>query len=217
MRNTTAIAPRILAHVWLKFLVTPAFVTVFFIAYFTVLRHPFSIPTTIPSTIVDRWIGFHPLALIPYISLWVYVSLPSLLIINLRELIGFAFGNAFLAGSGLLIFILWPTTTPPSGIDWSLHPSIQFLKNMDASGNACPSLHAAFAIFACLWFTRMLSRLNAGHLVHALNFAWAAAILYSTVATRQHVAIDALAGALLGWFAARLNFRFCAEPPPCSG
>lgn len=208
---------RFLSHFWLKALVTPAFMTVFFVAYFAILRNPPSPPTVIPFTAPDRWIGFHPLALIPYATLWFYVILPSALMIQFRELIGYTIGAAVLSGIGLGIFLTWPTTTPPSGIDWTAHPSIQFLKSMDASGNACPSLHAAFAVFTAVWLARMLRRIGAGRPAFIANALWAAVIVYSTVATRQHVALDALSGSVLGWAAARINLRLCAEPPPCSG
>jgi len=217
MAETRTLRTRFLSHFWLKALVTPAFMTVFFIAYFAILRHPSGPPTVVPRTAPDRWIGFHPLALIPYASLWFYVLLPSALMIRFRELLGYTLGAAALSAAGLGIFYVWPTVTSPSGIDWTAHPSIRFLKDMDASGNACPSLHAAFAVFTAFWLARLLRRLDAGGLVRALNFVWAAAILYSTIATRQHVAIDALAGSLFGWIAAGLNLKLCAEPPPCSG
>lgn len=217
MTEAPSLRTRIVSHFWLKALVTPAFMTVFFIAYFAILRNPPSPPAVIPFTAPDRWIGFHPLALIPYATLWFYVILPTALMTHFRELIGYTVGAAALSVAGLGIFYLWPTTIPPAGIDWAAHPSILFLKSMDASGNACPSLHAAFAVFTAVWLARMLRRVNAGRPALAANIAWAAVIVYSTVATRQHVAIDALAGSVLGWVAARINLRLCAEPPPCSG
>lgn len=211
------IRTRILSHFWLKSLVTPAFMTVFFVAYFAILRNPSRPPVVIPFTPPDRWIGFHPLALIPYATLWFYVILPSALMTRFRELLGYTLGAAVLSATGLAIFLVWPTTTPPSGIDWTAHPSIRFLKNMDASGNACPSLHAAFAVFTALWLARLLRRMGAGRPAFVVNAVWAAVIVYSTVATRQHVVIDALAGSLLGWISGRVHLRLCPEPPPCSG
>ncbi len=80
-----------------------------------------------------------------------------------------------------------------------------FLKNVDASGNACPSLHVAFAVFAAGWLDRVLRRLHASQPALALNILWAVAIAYSTLATHQHVALDVLAGALLGWIFVRIN------------
>lgn len=201
---------------WLKALGTPLFMSAFFIAYFTVLDNPASIPVVVPLTAVDHWIGFQPAALVPYASLWVYVMLPSALMIRYRELVGHTLGAAVLSITGLALFMLWPTSTPPADIDWTAHPQMLFLKSIDASGNACPSLHVAFALFAMCWLSRLLRRLGAGALAHAANVSWAALIIYSTLATRQHVALDALAGGLLGGFVAFINLRLCPEPfePP---
>lgn len=217
MDNSRSLRSRMSAHVWLKAVATPFLMVAFFVAYFVILRNPLYTPAVIPATALDGWIGFHPLALIPYATLWVYVCLPSLVMSDLRELCGHALGNVVLAVTGLLIFIFWPTTTAPASIDWSIHPSIAFLKNIDATGNACPSLHAAFAVFAGFWGARLLRRLHSGRLARLINVIWCLAIVYSTVATRQHVAVDALAGAALGTLVALLNFRFCPEPSPCSG
>lgn len=212
MPAALTIPARIVTYFWLKALVTPAFMAVFFIGYFEVLRNPRSTPFEIPLTTLDHWVAFQPLAILPYASLWIYVILPTALMVKFRELLGYTLGAAALSLAGLAIFYFWPTTTPPADIDWSAHPSIRFLKDMDASGNACPSLHVAFAIFTAAWLARMLRRLHANWLAHAVNVLWAAAILYSTLATRQHVALDMAAGTALGGLAAWLNLRLCPEP-----
>jgi membrane-associated phospholipid phosphatase len=217
MSATPSLFTRISSHVWLKAVVTPLFMTGFFIAYFAILRSPSSPPVEMPLTAPDHWIAFQPFALIPYASLWLYVILPSALMIRFRELLGHALGAAGLSVAGLVIFRIWPTTTPPANIDWSAHPQMQFLKSMDASGNACPSLHVAFAVFAALWLARMLTRMRAGSLAHFLNVLWAVLIVYSTLATRQHVALDALAGALLGAVIAFINLKLCPECPESPG
>ena len=184
----------------------------FFIGYFAVLRNPRSTPFEIPLTALDRWIAFQPLALLPYASLWIYVILPTALMVKFRELVGYTLGAAALSLTGLAVFYFWPTITPPADIDWSAHPSMRFLKDIDASGNACPSLHVAFAVFTAAWLARMLRRIRARPIAHAFNVLWAAAILYSTLATRQHVALDLLAGSALGGFIAWLNLRLCPDP-----
>lgn len=212
MSATPSLFTRISSHVWLKALVTPLFMVGFFIAYFAILRNPITPPTVIPFTALDHWIGFQPLALIPYASLWFYIILPTALMIRFRELLDYTAGAAALSAIGLGIFYFWPTITPAADIDWVAHPSIQFLKSMDASGNACPSLHAAFAVFTIIWFARMLSRVNAPKVAHAVNVLWGVSILYSTLATRQHVAIDMVAGSLLGGLTGFLNVFLSPEP-----
>jgi membrane-associated phospholipid phosphatase len=188
-----------LALFWpLKMFGTTLGMTLFFMAYFWVLRHPLVSPVVMPLTSLDRWIGFCPAALPLYVSLWVYVSLAPALLNTRREL--FFVGVAALAMSvtGLAIFLLWPTTVPPAAIDWTHHSAFAFLKTVDASGNACPSLHVAFALFAAVWIARVLHQTGAGLLPRVLNWLWCLGIFYSTVATGQHVVFDVLAGAALG-------------------
>jgi membrane-associated phospholipid phosphatase len=59
-------------------------------------------------------------------------------------------------------------------------------------------MHAAFAVFTAIGFERILRQMGAGRLVRALNWLWCLGILYSTIAVRQHVSLDILAGAVLG-------------------
>jgi membrane-associated phospholipid phosphatase len=65
----------------------------------------------------------------------------------------------------------------------------------------------AFAVFTAAWFQRLLRQMGAGRVVHALNWLWCMGILYSTIATRQHVSLDVLAGAALGATVAVVHMR----------
>ncbi len=196
--------------------------TVFFVVYFQVLRHPLWPVTVMPLTAVDRWIGFQPAALPLYLSLWIYVTLVPALLTDRRELVSCGLAWVALSAVGLGIFLLWPTIVPRPAVDWQLHPSLAFLKSVDASGNACPSLHVAFAVFSAVWLGRLLRRLGAGRAARAPNWLWCLGILYATVATLQHVALDVLGGAALGAAVAaghRCWLRRAPVPQPasCSG
>lgn len=180
----------------------------FFVVYFQVLNHPVYPVTLVPLTAVDRLVGFWPAALPLYLSLWVYVSLAPSLLIDRRELVSYGLAAVVLSVIGLGIFLLWPTAVPPPDVDWSQHPRFAFLKAVDASGNACPSLHVAFAVFTAFWLARLLRQLGAGPFARGLNWLWCAGILYSTVATRQHVSLDVLAGAALGAAVAVVHLRW---------
>ena len=180
----------------------------FFSVYFWVLRHPLAPVTIMPLTAVDRWIGFQPAALPVYLSLWVYVSLAPALLINRRELVSLGFAWVALSVIGLGIFLRWPTAVLQAEVDWSQHPHFAFLKSVDTAGNACPSLHVAFAVFSAVWLGRSLRALGAGRGLRALNWLWCLGILYSTVATGQHVALDVLAGTALGALVAAANLRW---------
>ena len=182
--------------------------TVFFVAYFWVLNHPQSPVTPMPLTVVDRLIEFRPGALPLYLSLWFYVSLAPALLVNRRELVSYGVAAVGLSVVGLGIFFIWPTAVPVPNVDWSEHPGFAFLKSADAAGNACPSLHVAFAVFTAVWFARLLRQMGSGRLLHRLNWLWCLGIMYSTVATRQHVSLDVVAGAILGLSAAIIHLRW---------
>lgn len=183
------------------------FISLFFGAYFYLLKVP-SYPTTVmPITLLDRLIGFQPLALPMYISLWVYVSLPPALLATRSELYGYGMSMAVTCLAGLIVFYFWPTTVPAANIDWAQYPGVDFLKSLDASGNACPSLHVTAAVFSGIWLHHLLRRFGAPRWILIFNGAWCIGIVYSTLATRQHVAVDVLAGLVLGVLAAYLSLR----------
>ena len=190
-----------------KMTATTLGISSFFVAYFWVLHHPRFPLTVMPLTALDRWVDFRPEALPVYLSLWLYVSLAPALLKSLRELASFGLAALALSAIGLGIFTLWPTATPSFDIDWSQHPSIQFLKTVDVASNACPSLHVAFAVFTALWLERLLLEMHSGMALRVLNALWCLGILYSTLATRQHVVIDVVAGAALGGIVAAVHLR----------
>jgi len=186
---------------------TTLFISVFFVAYFYLLKHPAYPATVMPFTVVDSLISFQPLAMPIYLSLWVYVSLPPALLATRRELYGYVVAIAGTCLVGLFIFYFWPTVVPPVNIDWTQHPNVDFLKNIDAAGNAFPSLHVATAVFSGIWLHHLLRRFGAPWWILSFNGIWCVGIVYSTLATRQHVAVDALAGLVLGALAAYWSLR----------
>ena len=170
----------------------------FFAAYFQTLNHPVFPVTIIPATALDRLIGFHPGALLLYISLWIYIPNVPLLMREKADLAAYARAAGGLALVGLALFLFWPTAIGHADIDGSQYPSVIFLKKVDTSGNACPSLHVAFAVFTACWSSRLLRQMGDRGTWRLVNWAWCVGIAYSTLATKQHVAIDVLAGAALG-------------------
>lgn len=203
-RQAAAVIPR---HLHLKSIGTMLFIGLFLGAYFYLLKEPAYPTTVMPITWLDGLIGFQPLALPMYISLWVYVSLPPAFLATRRELYGYGLAMAGTCLAGLVVFYLWPTAVPAAGIDWAQYPDVDFLKSLDASGNACPSLHVATAVFSGIWLHRLLRRFGAPPWIFIFNWTWCVGIVYSTLATRQHVAVDVLAGLVLGVLGAYLSLR----------
>ena len=194
-------------HIVLKSIGTPLFIGLFFGAYFYLLKQPAYPTTVMPITLLDRLIGFQPLALPLYLSLWVYVSLPPAILATRRELYGYGLAMAGTCLAALLVFYFWPTAVPAADIDWAQYPDVALLKSMDASGNAFPSLHVATAVFSGIWLHHLLRRFGAPPWILMLNWVWCIGIVYSALATRQHVAVDVLAGLVLGVLAATLSLR----------
>lgn len=195
----------------LKLAGTTAFTWVFFVAYFHLLRHPSHTVVEMPLTALDRWIAFEPAAIVAYLSLWVYVGIGPGLQRSVRALIGYGAWAAALCASGLLVFYFWPTRVPPLPRGDASFPGLAMLQGVDAAGNACPSMHVAIAIFSALRVDRIFRDAAAPWALRAANAAWFALIVWSTIAVRQHVVLDALAGALLGGAFAAVSLRWHAR------
>lgn len=199
---------------WLKTLGITAYITGFMFVYFTLLRHPLFPVTLMPLSALDHAIGFAPWSLFLYATLWLYISLVPGLLWSWGEMREYLLQVTLLGLMGFAIFLFWPTAVPASLLDWSGDPAVAFLKSVDAAGNACPSLHVAFAVLSALWLQRLLSHLRMPVPVHLCNWLWCIGILYSTLATKQHVALDLYAGVVLGAAVVLLRPRpgFAAVP-----
>lgn len=212
-----AIAAAIIQHVYLKSIGIPLFIGLFFGAYFYVLKTPAYPTTVMPFTWLDRAIGFQPWTMSLYVSLWVYVSLPPALLATRHELYRYGTAMAGTCLAGLIVFYFWPTAVPAADIDWARYPGVDFLKNVDAAGNAFPSLHVATALFSGLWLDHLLRRFGAPGWSRLINGVWCIGIVFSTLATRQHVAVDVWGGLVLGGAAAWLSLRHDARATLASG
>lgn len=199
----------------LKAFGTMAFMSLFFWGYFAVLAHPLRPAIVMPVIALDDWIPFSAAAFPVYVSLWVYVSLPPALLGSLRSLLWFGGWIAALCLFCLGIFWLLPTAVPVAAIDWQQYPQMALIKGMDAGGNACPSLHVGSAIFSACWLQRLCREMQAPRLLAVLSWLGCALIVWSTVATRQHVVLDVVAGGVVGalfaWGALRIIEKRCAD------
>lgn len=190
--------PRYCRLFWLKCSGITAIMFLFFAAYFHVLRHPAYPSITMSLTAVDTLVPFYPPALWIYVSLWFYVTVPPVMLLGLRELVAYGFWVTGLCVAGLLIFYFWPTTLLPHHVNTGEYWGFDILQGIDAAGNACPSLHVATAAFSAYWLDRVLKEMNVGVFGRIFNALWFVAIAYSTMATKQHVFIDVIAGFALG-------------------
>lgn len=200
---------RVRYRFWLKFIGVSGFTWIFFIVYFHLLRNPAHPVIQMPMTALDHAIGHQPWAFWAYVSLWLYVGIAPGLMLRLRDLLLLGSWAAALCATGLLVFYLVPTAVPPHTLNPALagHPGFALLQGVDAAGNACPSLHVATAVFSAAWVQRLAQRIGAPAWLRVLNLVWLLLIVYSTMAIKQHVVLDVLAGALLGGFFAWASLR----------
>jgi membrane-associated phospholipid phosphatase len=179
------------------------FMWIFFTLYFHLLRHPAQAVFVMPLTTLDRAIAFQPAAFVAYASLWLYVGLPAALMLSLRELFFYGLWIGSLCLTGLACFYFWPSAVPAydyaaaAAQSGTAHAGIQLLQGVDAAGNACPSLHVATATFSAMWLHKLLRATAAKLPWFVLNTTWLVLIVYSTLAIKQHVVWDVLAGLLL--------------------
>ncbi|MGJ8654530.1 MAG: phosphatase PAP2 family protein [Opitutaceae bacterium] len=169
------------------------------------MKHPILSIYEMPILAPDRWVPVVPWTVWVYFSLWVYICIPSSLMVRVNELGYYLMGATMLSIAGVGAFYFSPTAVPSWGIDWSEYSTLEFLKNSDASGNACPSLHVAFAVYAGFWFSRILGVIEAGRVWYVLHWVWCVLIIVSTMTTKQHVFVDVVCGAALGLLIFWLN------------
>lgn len=203
----TQILARVRILFWVKGIGTSLFIALFFRGYFAVLQHPLAPPATMPLTPVDAWIPLVPAAFAAYVSLWFYVSLAPALLTGIPALLRFGRWMAAMCLFCLGIFWLLPTAVPPLPFDWSQHPEMALIRGVDPGGNACPSLHVASAVFAGIWLDRLFRAIGVPALLRWISAGQCLLILWSTLAIRQHVFLDVLAGLAVGVVFAWLSLR----------
>jgi membrane-associated phospholipid phosphatase len=202
------LGPRLKAHWRFKLIAGAVMMISFFSGYFLLLYFPMFPVTKMPVTALDRLIGLSPNSLLLYITLWIYIPIGPWLLNDKQELIAYSKALYGLSLAGLVVFFFWPTSVPPPNVDLAAYPGFRFLVAIDRPRNVFPSLHAASAVFSAICIGRLLRQLGAGRLIRGLNWCWCLGILYSALATKQHLAVDVFAGTALGAAWAGIYLRF---------
>lgn len=180
---------------------------------------------------LQRWQPFPPRepivtaldALVPFEPAWTPVYLSVCLLVPLfplfareRETIWrYARGVFWLCLPCFAFFLLAPTPGPRPDAA-AAAGSYGWLVGVDATWNAFPSLHAGLVVLSFLYGWRVYGgelgprgrRALAG-----LTLVWGGAILYSTLATKQHWFADLPPAFLLAFAAHRLAWRGAAKRP----
>ena len=159
--------------------------------YFGTLHLPLFEAAVLAPTALDAAIPFVPLFVVPYLSFFLLVLLPLLVISERQDLGDAAFGFGLIVVVSNVAFLFWPTAMPLSDV----HPLTRVVVAADLNGNAFPSLHASLALYCALCARRTLRTTLARYSL----FLWTSLVVVSALLIKRHLAVDIAAGALLGW------------------
>ncbi|CAN5618355.1 hypothetical protein BH09VER1_BH09VER1_22580 [soil metagenome] len=197
----------LLVHWRLKLLLSLAFNAFFWSGYELLGRYAFFPLQAVLLTWFDRIIPFQP-------AFWGWIYLSQFSFTNLLpwflttrdEVIRCTTGLAVMTLISFAIFLVFPIPPPirPSGSGG--HLSMAIIAAYDGSFTCLPSLHAAFLCYMAALAWRLFAKLMP-LLGWALCALWATGILYATLATRQHYALDLVAGVAVGGFSYWLAWR----------
>lgn len=206
----TSLWPLVTAHWRLKLLVTLLFNCLFWAGYELLGHHVFFPIRTVPLTWLDLNTPYQPVA-----WGWVYLSQFSFtgtvpwLVPTKSGVFRYTAGLCFMTAVSFTFFLFFPVPAPrPEHLGPDL--SMRLITAYDGLLNTFPSLHAGFLCYIGL-LVRRLFRRRMPIVILGSAVAWGAAIMYATLATKQHYVVDLLAGGLVGWFSDWLAWRGSSE------
>ena len=193
---------RLQAEWRLKLLLFVAVNAVFWVGYQWFSRHAYFPLRGVPVTWLDRAVPFHPeFWSWIYLSQFIFTGTLPLLLVTRTDIRRYLVSLAVMSITSFTVFVFFPTQGPrPSTVAGPV--AMSWIASADGPLNAMPSLHAAFLVCMGGLAWRMF-----GLKVLPVVMLWGAAILYSTLATKQHYALDLLSGGVLGLLADSLAWR----------
>ena len=190
----------ITAH-WPSKLVFGAGLMIFFLAgYYLAPLYSAAQPIEVPQLAIDRLIPFVPEAA------WLYmlqvIATPALgwMMSTSRDLVAYFVSHLVLISLSLLCFHIVPTVFTRQVTDTGNHSLYMAIVGIDSTFNAFPSLHAGFAVLFAGSFRDITSGFRNAKLWAALAVATAASAGVSALLIKQHVLLDIICGAAVGWF-----------------
>jgi membrane-associated phospholipid phosphatase len=176
--------------------------------YFVIGQATAGRPHYQPFTALDRAMPLSPGWMLAYGSLYMCGFILPLVVVRGRSRFQQAMkAYLFVMLVSYLGFIAYPTTAPrvePVAVTGFASWALQLFYDLDQPYGCFPSLHVAYAFvgaMACYGVHRGVGRAAA---------AWAVLIGISTIYTKQHFAVDAIAGAIIGMAAHAIFLR---SPP----
>lgn len=191
-----ALVDRFRQHFKLKSAILVCLLVTVCLPFLLLERHPLLAVTYCSENWVDREIPFTPMAAWPYLSLWLYIALGGMMLVRKRDCWRCCWIMVAMGLIGNFVFLIHPTAVPARP-EVSIQPYVFVLAN-DGTGNACPSLHVAYTVVAAIMIQDWLSCFRGRTFLRGIAWTWGVVIILSTMAIRQHLAIDVAWGIVLG-------------------
>jgi membrane-associated phospholipid phosphatase len=211
---------RVRTHVREKIVVLLGLSVGICVPYFTLQRLDTFPPRSLPALPIDGWVSFEPDWIWAYLSIALLVPLAPILAMRKQDLARYAKGLTLLCLACFAAFLFFPVEGPRPEQIAGQHAVYELLVSWDRPSNSLPSLHAGLAVYSLLFVFRVLGPDlgPSGRIALGLAGAlWGALILYSTLATRQHWALDLPAGVFLAGAAHALVWRDAGRVPSRDG
>jgi len=207
---------RLGVHLPAKLLVLGGLTLGICIPYFG-LQHLIGAPEWTPSaTPLDDAIAFDARWVWVYHSLVLLVPIVPLMATRREELVRYANGLVLLCLPCFAIFALFPVAGPrpeAAALIARDNALYQLILGLDGTGNSLPSLHVGLTLYNLCFGYHLAKRALTPERLRVYVIAatvWGTAIVFSTLAIKQHWLIDLPPGALLGWLACRFSWRDAA-------
>ena len=167
--------------------------------YLLLQWHPFFRETILQPSSLDRMIPFVPSTVYLYESLLILMPIAPWLMKSKAELNQYTKGLLAVSLAGFVFFFFYPTAIIRSKDLQHTNFLYRTLIQIDGESNMFPSLHSAFAVFHAAYCCRVFQTNSGRNGIRWFFQGWALAIIAATLLTKQHVVLDAVAGAALGF------------------
>lgn len=183
-----------------------------YLPYHLLQEHHFFRPIAMRACLIDERIPFWDKTVWIYLSIYLLMPIGPFLMNRREQILRYAMGVVLIGLTADFVFVIWPTFCPRPMASGTI-AAYRFLTAVDNSFHACPSLHAAFAVYSALCAGRVLDEVLAPPVFRIGILMWALLILLATLTTHQHVLVDIVAGGALGLAVYFVVFRQSTSVP----
>lgn len=146
---------------------------------------------------LDRLIGFNPSWVGIYLSLYLLVAASVSLAPSADSVRRYVHGLCWMIAVSLVAWLLWPIAGPRPVETLDAGALFTWLAAVDRSINTVPSMHMELAVYSLLFTQRTWTDDGSRRIVIGVGWMWAALIALACLATKQHFAIDLVAGGVV--------------------